>query len=112
MVSAPLRALVSWIAARRVQAPVLVAHFPSPGLLSTASSVLSTVNVAADARPHSTTPPITPARNQVRRICPTSPSPPNGVGRAGGLSHEQRCDSARRGGTNAGEKPHRSRRSP
>ena len=48
MRSAPARALVSWIAARSVQAPVAEAHTPLPGATSTASAVLSTVNVAAN----------------------------------------------------------------
>src|SRR2546425_290334 len=47
IVSGPARAFASWIAARRVHELVAVAHLPSPGVASTASAVLLTVNVAA-----------------------------------------------------------------
>jgi hypothetical protein len=47
--SAPRTMLASWIAARSVQRPVVVAQTPLPTFASTTSAVLSTVNSAARA---------------------------------------------------------------
>src|SRR5262249_29448256 len=49
IISVPASALASWMAARSVQTPPAVAQMPSPGVASTASSVLLTENVAACA---------------------------------------------------------------
>ncbi len=47
MTSGPVRALASWIAARRVHVPATVAQTPSPGIESVVSAGLSTSNVVA-----------------------------------------------------------------
>src|SRR5688500_2737124 len=49
MVSAAVLAFDSWIAARRLQAPALVAQIPLPMAASTASAVVVTLKVALAA---------------------------------------------------------------
>jgi hypothetical protein len=75
-VSAPTSMFDSWIAARRVQAPLAAAHMPLPAVESLMSSVELTVNVAACAAGEILiTNPRAPRRAQRRAMRPTYTGP-------------------------------------